>query len=458
MTKQTRITGPVSPIDGRYESKTQPLGQIFSEQALMRYRIMVEVKFLRHLFSKKIIRNFTDEEIKILESMSEISDTDFAEIQAFEKKTNHDVKAVEYFLHSKMKGTSLEDLIGFVHLGLTSEDINNIAYAMMLREGLGALLDYYGQVSHDILMLAEDHKSSPMLALTHGQPASPTTFGWEMKVFHNRLLKYREKLKDFKISVKWGGATGGHNALCLAYPEIDFRDFSYNFVRYLNVGEGINKFEFNPYTTQIEPHDTYAELFSTLSILNTILIDFSRDIWMYISRGVIKQRVIDGEVGSSAMPQKVNPINFENAEGNLGMANAMFDFFRNKLPVSRLQRDLSDSTVERNFGSAFANTLIGLKAIHAGIKRLTVDEAKMHSELGDCWEVVAEGYQVVLRVNGAAEGYELLKDFTRGKKMTKELMHQFVDHLFISKVINKSTALSLKEITPMNYIGNRSFS
>ncbi len=459
MKAQTRITGPVSPIDGRYKSKTQELGEIFSEQALMHYRIIAEIEYLIFLSKGRIIRELSSEENERLLRISDIDDNDFIEIQAFEKKTNHDVKAVEYFIHSKMQGNTLEDLIGFVHIGLTSEDINNIAYALMLRDGLAVLSEYYGKVSHDILMFAEDNKNRPMLAFTHGQPASPTTFGWEMKVFHHRLMIYREKLKFFNLSVKFGGATGGHNALSVSFPDVIWARFSANFVRYLNNtgdGNGMNLI-YNPYTTQIEPHDTYSELFGIISILNTTLIDFSRDIWMYISRGVIKQKAVDEEVGSSAMPQKVNPINFENAEGNFGMSNAMFNFFCNKLPVSRMQRYFSDSTIERNFGSAFANTLIGLKAIQAGMKRLSVNEEKMHSELEDCWEVVAEAYQVILRVNGSADGYELLKDFTRGKKMTKELMHQFINHLFENGRINESTAVSLKKITPMNYIGNRNF-
>lgn len=458
-TERKPITGPVSPIDGRYANKTAELGEIFSEQTLMHYRIVTEIEYLIFLSKKGIVRPLSSNEIKNLVMIPDIDEADFAEIQAFEKKTNHDVKAVEYFIHSKMKGTSLEDLIGFVHIGLTSEDINNVAYAFMLRDGVLVLNDYYLKVSQSIMALAEENKNCPMLALTHGQPASPTTFGWEMKSFSNRLLTCRNKLKQFKLLVKFGGATGGHNALYVAYPDVNWRKFSTDFVNYLSqLASSDNiSFEHNIYVTQIEPHDTYSEMFSIISEANIVLKDFSRDIWMYISRGVIKQKAVDGEVGSSAMPQKVNPINFENAEGNLGLANAMLDFFRNKLPVSRFQRDLSDSTVERNFGSAFAYTLISLKAILAGMKRVSVNVEKIQAELEDCWEVVAEAYQVILRANGAAEGYELLKDFTRGKKMTRELMHSFIDKLYSDGMIHESLALSMKEITPMNYIGDRNF-
>lgn len=461
----TRILTPgnaVSPIDGRYAPKTVELSEIFSEQALMKYRLAVEVKYLYFLsLHEPLVREISQEEKGYLDSLFlNFSEEDFKAIIQHEKVTNHDVEAVKYFLRDKLNGTSLENMTGFVHIGRTSEDINNLAYAFMLREGTHVLVEQYKAVAGVIGKLSDEHKDTSMLALTHGQPASPTTFGWEMHVFQERLNKYLVKLESFSLSVKCNGATGGDNALH-CFSKNNWRKFSEEFISSLNKADwsvkGLMQFEYNPFTTQIESHDTYAELFGILSILNTILIDFTRDMWMYISRGVVTQKPVDGEVGSSAMPQKINPINFENAEGNLGMANTMFDFFRNKLPVSRMQRDLSDSTVERNFGSTYAYTLIALKAVQAGMKRVYVNTESLQAELEDAWEVVSEAYQVILRREGVVEGYELLKEATRGKKITKEIIHEFIIAVAEKYKLSPELVEELQQITPHNYIGNRSF-
>ncbi len=451
----------VSPIDGRYASKTAEFSRIFSEMALMRYRLIVEIEYLVFL-SKRLSspRGFTSGEVSAIRKIyTDFSEEDFIAILMHEKTTNHDVKAVEYFIHDKLTGTSLEDVKEFVHIGRTSEDINNLAYALMLREGTEILGEQYDAVKQVISAISEKHEDTPMLAMTHGQPASPTTAGWEMKVFVNRIEKYLYQLRKFSLSVKCNGATGGNNALAVTFPDILWSVFSDHFIDHLVSVGGGNKFsmrfEHNLVTTQIEPHDTYAELFGILSMLNTILLDFSRDMWLYISRGVITQIPVGNEVGSSAMPQKINPINFENAEGNLGMANAMFDHFRNKLPISRMQRDLSDSTVERNFGVAYSYTLIALKAIQAGMKRVYINVDALRAELDDNPEVISEAYQVILRAKGVRGGYEKLKEVVRGKKVTMELLHLFVADLLKAGVIDENTSKMLYNINPHNYIGER---
>jgi len=348
------------------------------------------------------------------------------------------------------------DWAEFVHLGRTSEDINNLAHALLLRDGIKILKAKYEEVQKGILNFAKANKKIPMLALTHGQPASPTTFGWEMNVFNARLAEGLKNLEKLTLKVKLNGATGGDNALYSAYPKINWRKFSNDFINSLNEKSGV-KFVNNPFTTQIESHDTYRELFDIIRGLNLILIDFNQDIWSYISRGVIVQIPKSGEVGSSAMPQKVNPINFENAEGNLGLANSLCEFFGRKLTVSRMQRDLSDSTVERNFGVAFAHTLIALSYIQNGLSRIKVDEKAIKDELECHWEVVSESYQVILRSVGVQDGYELLKEFTRGKIADKKMMHSFIDEVTKKYKLSKEIVQKLKKITPENYIGNRSF-
>ena len=461
----------ISPLDGRYKEKVSDLSPIFSEFGLMKYRLFVEVEFLKALSLVSVLpRKISQNEIKFLDSLVvNFSDKDFNKIKEFENVTNHDVKAVEYFLKDAMKGNKMSDCAEYVHLGRTSEDINNIAYGFMLREGVQILNKKYQEIQKEISTLADKNKKVSMLALTHGQPASPTTFGWEMNVFASRLRDGLEKLNDFKLKVKLNGATGGDSALYSAYPKINWRKFSADFIKGLNHPSALKgtspsqgrisgiELTVNPFTTQIESHDTYRELFDIIRGLNLILIDFNQDIWSYISRGVIVQIPKAGEVGSSAMPQKVNPINFENAEGNLGLANALCEFFGRKLTISRMQRDLSDSTVERNFGLVFGHTYSSLCFIQKGLGRIKVDEKEMIEELEKHWEVVSEAYQVILRSVGVKDGYEILKEYTRGKVVDKGAMHAFVDEVSKKHNLSKEIIAKLKKITPENYIGNRSF-
>jgi adenylosuccinate lyase len=460
----------VSPIDGRYHEKTKELGKIFSEKGLMCYRVEVEIEYLIALDSilpnitgDRLFRKLKSPEREFLRDLyTEFSDEDFTTIKGYEKTTNHDVKAVEYFIRAKLNGTSLDDISGFVHYGRTSEDINNLAYASMLRDGTGVLLKCYEKLLEEMATLAYNSQTTPLLALTHGQPASTTTLGWEINIFSERLRKTIKKIKDFTLLVKWNGATGGDNALYAAHPEIDWREFSRRFILSISRNNGVDCRSFwgldiNEYTNQIEPHDTYAELFGILQEANVILISFAQNMWSYISREVFVQKAVDGEVGSSAMPQKINPINFENAEGNLGVANALFGFFSAKLPIFRYQRDLSDSTVERYFGVAYASTLIALKALSAGLGRLSINQYHIHDELEEHWEVIAEAYQVILRRERIKEGYELLLDITRGKKITKKILHNFIDKLYLEGKLPENAANELKAITPHNYIGNRNF-
>ena len=449
----------ISPLDGRYQEKVSDLGLIFSEFGLMKYRTIIEIKFFQALDKVNVLpRKISKNENDFLNSLiNNFSITDFERIKFFEKTTNHDVKAVEYFLKEKIEKMSLADCIGYVHLGRTSEDINNLSHALALRDGINIILANYQGVEKLLADLAKENKKVSMLALTHGQPASPTTFGWEMNVFVARLRYGIKQLKDFKLKVKLNGATGGDNALYEAYPKISWRKFSNDFISSLNEKNSEIKFINNPYTTQIESHDTYRELFDILRGLNLVLIDFNRDIWSYISRGVVVQIPKRGEVGSSAMPQKVNPINFENAEGNLGLANALCEFFGGKLTISRLQRDLSDSTVERNFGLVFGHIKISLLFIAKGLGVIKVDQKAMEIELEKHWEVVSEAYQVILRSFGIEDGYELLKDFTRGKVVDKEMMHFFIEEVAKKHKLSKEIVQKMKKITPQNYVGNRNF-
>ncbi len=449
----------ISPLDGRYQDKILDLGPIFSEFGLMKYRTIIEIKFFQALDKVKVLpRKISKNENDFLNSLiNNFSITDFERIKFFEKTTNHDVKAVEYFLKEKMKVGSLFDCMGYIHLGRTSEDINNLSHALALRDGIKIILENYQRVEKLLLNLAKENKKVQMLALTHGQPASPTTFGWEMNVFVARLRHGIKQLKDFKLKVKLNGATGGDSALYFAYPKINWRKFSNDFILSLNEKNSEIKFINNPFTTQIEPHDTYRELFDLLRGPNLVLIDFNRDMWSYISRGVVVQIPKAGEVGSSAMPQKVNPINFENAEGNLGLANALCEFFGSKLTISRLQRDLSDSTVERNFGLVFGHIKISLLFIAKGLSVIKVDQKAMEMELEKHWEVVSEAYQVILRSLGVEDGYELLKDFTRGKVVTKEMMYSFIEEVAKKHKLSKEIVQKMKKITPQNYVGNRNF-
>jgi len=446
----------ISPIDGRYHKTTEPLAAFFSEQALMKYRLVVEGEYLIALSDAKLLRKLSVKEKKLIRSLYNLSSADAQIISDIETKgyknikaTDHDVKAVEYFMKDKLGKTSLKDVLEYIHFGLTSYDINTPARAMMLSEALEAvIIPAITSILRSIEVIAQKYKSLPMLARTHGQPASPTTFGKEFKVFGHRLKKQLDQLKNQKLSVKFSGATGNFNAHMAAYPKIDWIKFSKNFIKILNKNRLI-ALEPNLIATQIDPHDSEAQIFDNLRRINVILIDFNQDMWRYISDEWIAQKAVEGEIGSSAMPHKINPIKFENSEGNLGLANALFEFFARKLPVSRLQRDLSDSTVERNFGTALSHCLIAYEYLLKGLSRITVNEQKVRADLDSHPEVIAEAIQTVLRREGVAMPYEKLKELTRGKQISLADIHRFIDGLDISDPIKKE----IKTFTPENYTG-----
>ncbi|MDO8561780.1 MAG: adenylosuccinate lyase [bacterium] len=452
----------VSSVDGRYRVYGDIISGSISEFALMKNRIAVECEYVLALSETAGIglRKFTAGEKKTLRGISENFTLDDARIvkkieqDGYEgiPATNHDVKAIEYYIKSKVKGTSLQDVGEWIHFALTSEDVDNIAYALMLRGTLeNALLPALSLLQKGITDLASEHAATPMLARTHGQPASPTTFGKEMRVFEARVSRQIEQLKARTILVKFSGATGNYNAHSAAVPDVDWQEFSKTFIERFNSPRsdlGI-RLELNETTTQIEPHDTYAELFDNVRRINTILIGFSQDIWRYVSDGWLTQKPKEGEVGSSAMPHKVNPIDFENAEGNLGVANALFEHFSRKLPISRLQRDLSDSTVKRTFGLAFGHSYIGYRALTKGLGKLRVNEGAMLEDLQAHPEVIAEAIQTVLRKEGVAVPYEKLKELTRGRKVTIEDFAKFIEGLSVDEKVKKH----LKALRPENYIG-----
>lgn len=442
----------ISPIDGRYRSKLESLANYFSEAALIRYRTRVEIEYLIALAEHpeiKLRKLSNDEKIYLRKIYQEFSFDDALNVKAKESVINHDVKAVEYLIKDKLNDSSLDDLKEWVHFALTSEDINNIAYALMLSESIhNEILPCLQKLHAEIDNLAEKYKFIAMLARTHGQPASPTTFGKEMKVFSERLRRQIEQIKNYKILAKLNGATGNYNAHKSAYPSLDWQGFSRDFIAGLNNDLKI-KLEANLFTTQIEPHDTYAEIFDIFARANTILIDFNQDIWRYISDNWLSQKSISSEVGSSTMPHKINPIDFENSEGNLGLANALLKFFSSKLPISRLQRDLSDSTVLRNIGLAFAYSLIAYKSTIKGLAKISVNEVAIKAALDEHPELIAEALQTILRREGVEVPYEKLKDLTRGKKVTLEDFRRFISELNIPESVKSE----LRAIEPANYIG-----
>jgi len=446
----------VSSIDGRYRDIAGALSEHFSEYGLIRKRITVECEYLLALSETGVgVRKFTKEEIAILQQLPHISLEEAAIVKKIEKEgyegipaTNHDVKAVEYFIKKKLAGTSLKDISEWTHFALTSEDVNSAAYGIALRSALqSVILPALTEIQSTLLALAKEHAGVAMLARTHGQPASPTTFGKEVRVFEQRLLRQMNGLSR-PILVKFGGATGNYNAHVIAMPDVDWQEFARKFVARLNVGYKI-PLELNEFTTQIEPHDTYAELFDTMRRINTILIDLSQDFWRYISDAYLTQKAKEGEIGSSAMPHKVNPIDFENAEGNLGVANALYEHFSRKLPVSRLQRDLSDSTVERAFGTAFAHSLIAYASLKRGLGKITVNKEGMQAALDAHPEVLAEAIQTVLRREGVEVPYEKLKELTRGKNVSLNDFAIFIDGLSV----NTDVKARLKALRPETYIG-----
>ena len=439
----------VSPIDGRYGSKTSELRSIFSEFGLIKYRVQVEVRWLQRLAEHNAIAEvpaFSKEANDLLNQIIDnFSEADAQKIKDIESTTNHDVKAVEYFLKEKIETNSeLAAITEFVHFACTSEDINNLSHGLMLKAGRDeVVLPYLEKVSNAIAELAIEHAELPMLSRTHGQTASPTTLGKEMANVVARMRRQIQQLKSVEILGKMNGAVGNYNAHISAYPDVDWAENAQVFIE----GLGLT---FNPYTTQIEPHDYIAELFDALARFNTILIDFDRDIWAYISNGYFKQKTIAGEVGSSTMPHKVNPIDFENSEGNLGLANAVMSHLAQKLPISRWQRDLTDSTVLRNMGVGLGYSLIAYQASLKGISKLEVNELRIAADLDNAYEVLAEPIQTVMRRFGIEQPYEKLKAFTRGKAITKDMMIEFVDSLELPEAQKEA----LKAMTPATYTGN----
>jgi adenylosuccinate lyase len=438
----------ISPVDGRYFSITKPLSPYFSEYALIQYRIRVEVEYFIALteFHLPELAAFPKEKLPLLRSLYQnFSESAALEIKEIEKKTNHDVKAVEYYLKAALDRLGLSDFREFIHFGLTSQDINNTATPLLLKEYLD---NEFLPHLHGLISKFEAHGkawgSVSMLARTHGQPASPTRLGKEILVFSERIKKQLDLLKTIPHSAKFGGATGNFNAHHVAYPEIDWVAFGDHFVsKYLRLTRS------HP-TTQIEHYDNIAALFDNLKRINTILIDYCRDVWQYVAMNYFNQKIKEGEVGSSAMPHKVNPIDFENAEGNLGLANALFEHLSAKLPVSRLQRDLTDSTVLRNIGVPLAHSFLALNSIERGMDKLELNRDAMDLDLENNWAVVAEAIQTILRKEGYPNPYEALKTFTRvNEKITKQTITSFIDQLKVSDKIKKK----LKEITPFNYTG-----
>lgn len=441
----------LSPLDGRYASKCDALRPYLSEFGLIHARVTVEIRWLQALAKHPDIGEITpfskETNDKLDAIISNFSEEDALRIKEIERTTNHDVKAVEYFLKEKICDIDeLKNAGEFIHFACTSEDINNLSHALMLKSGRDVLIISMQTIIDEIAKLADNHASTPMLSRTHGQTASPTTLGKEMANVAYRLHRQLKQFKNVELLGKINGAVGNYNAHLSAYPTLDWIKHSQNFVESLDL-------TFNPYTTQIEPHDYMAELFDTLRRFNTILIDFNRDVWGYISLGYFKQKLKDGEVGSSTMPHKVNPIDFENSEGNLGLANAVLAHLGEKLPISRWQRDLTDSTVLRNMGVGFAQSLIAFEACLKGIGKLQINEQRLSDDLDHAQEVLAEPIQTVMRRYNIEKPYEKLKALTRGQMMTREMMTDFVNSDELSAVPAHARE-RLTELTPATYIGN----
>ena len=441
----------ISPVDGRYAGKLEDLRTIMSEFGLIRRRVQVEIQWLRHLAAEPGIEEvptLSPEAQGYLDSLlGDFAEADAARVREIESRTNHDVKAVEYFIKERFQGQAeLEGLSEFVHFACTSEDINNLAYGLMVREARErCLLPGMEEVISAISSLAEQYAEEPMLSRTHGQPASPTTLGKELANVVARLARQRRQITEVSLLGKMNGAVGNYNAHLAAYPTLDWPRIGREFVESLGLEE-------NPYTTQIEPHDYLAELFHALSRFNTVLLDFDRDVWAYISIGYFRQRPVEGEVGSSTMPHKVNPIDFENSEGNLGMANAVLGHLAAKLPVSRWQRDLTDSTALRNLGVGLGHSCIAYQATLKGLGKLEVDRVRMAADLDANWEVLAEAIQTVMRRYGIEEPYEKLKALTRGRRIDSETLAAFVENLDLPDRVKRELAA----LRPERYVGNAS--
>ncbi|MCY2688182.1 adenylosuccinate lyase [Salinimicrobium sp. TH3] len=438
----------ISPIDGRYSSKTQQLVDYFSEQALIKYRVRVEIEYFISLVEHGLpqLNDISESKFQDLRKIyNDFSSEDALKIKEIEKTTNHDVKAVEYFIKDKFDALDLASYKEFIHFGLTSQDINNTAVPLSIKEAMEEVyIPALKVLLEKLEQLSVDWKDIPMLARTHGQPASPTRLGKEIKVFVVRLKEQMKFLQDIPNAAKFGGATGNYNAHKVAYPDVNWKSFGKDFV------EGSLGLYHSFPTTQIEHYDHMASLFDALKRINTIILDLDKDIWSYVSMDYFKQKIKKGEVGSSAMPHKVNPIDFENSEGNLGIANALFEHLSAKLPVSRLQRDLTDSTVLRTIGVPFGHTLIGFSSTLKGLNKLLLNEAKLNEDLEKNWAVVAEAIQTILRREGYPNPYEALKGLTRtNEKINRESISDFIKHLDVSEEIKQE----LRQITPQNYTG-----
>ena len=437
----------LSPIDGRYRSKTQILAPFFSEYALIKYRVQVEVDYFIALTQIPLpqLESFNQSNVPTLKKLiTDFNLVDAQTIKTFEDTTNHDVKAVEYFLKEQFDNLGLSQYKEFIHFGLTSQDINNTAIPLLLKDAMEQVVELkLAEVNQVILSLSDKWKDVPMLARTHGQPASPTKLGKELQVFHERLRQQLQTLKQIPYAAKFGGATGNFNAHQVAYPEVDWLAFGQSFI------EGLGLQRSHP-TTQIEHYDHLAALFDNLKRINTIFIDLSRDIWQYISMNYFTQKIQKDEVGSSAMPHKVNPIDFENAEGNLGMANALYQHLSAKLPISRLQRDLTDSTVMRNIGAGIAHSYLAMESLLKGLGKIQLNEPALNADLESNWAVVAEAIQTILRREGYPKPYEALKELTRtNDHITKESISAFI----VSLNVTDAVRLELSGITPFNYTG-----
>ncbi|QJD78287.1 adenylosuccinate lyase [Spirosoma rhododendri] len=437
----------ISPVDGRYRRQVEALAPYFSEFGLIHYRVRIEIEYFIALCEWPVpqLTGVTPDQFPVLRAIYEqFSEADAQRIKDIEKTTNHDVKAVEYFIKEKLKGSPVEPYLEFVHFGLTSQDINNTAIPLSLAEARSMEIEpLYRQVYQRLQQLADQWDNVPMLARTHGQPASPTRLGKEIRVFVERIEKQLHLLADIPTAAKFGGATGNFNAHAVAYPHEDWKQFGDQFVEKLGMVR-------SQFTTQIEHYDMLAALLDAFKRLNTILLDLDRDMWTYVSMNYFKQKLKEGEVGSSAMPHKVNPIDFENSEGNLGIANALFEHLSGKLPISRLQRDLTDSTVLRSIGVPFAHSVIALKSLLKGLDKLELNQAAINADLEDNWAVVAEAIQTILRREAYPQPYEALKALTRtNTKITADTMREFIDGLTVSDAVKAE----LRAITPFNYTG-----
>lgn len=438
----------ISPIDGRYHKKTQALSAYFSEYALIYYRLLVEIQWLKSLAANESIQEFpplSNTAIHFLDHILKHFDEKEADsVKALERTTNHDVKAIEYYLKEKLNGCAeLAANSHFIHFACTSEDINNVAYALMMKEALAGIIQpSLAEIAGGIAILGKQHGDAAMLARTHGQPATPTTVGKELVNFVARLKRPQQQLAEVLIPGKFNGAVGNYNAHIVAYPEVDWRKHAAQFISSLGLS-------FSAYTTQIEPHDGIAEVCHIMIRINNILLDYTQDIWTYISYNYFTQKAVDNEVGSSTMPHKINPIDFENAEGNLGLANALFGHFANKLTQSRLQRDLSDSTVLRNLGSAFAYSLIAYQAIAKGNDKLQINRKILRDDLAGHWDVLSEAIQTVMRRYHIPNAYEQLKHLTRGQQITETTLKQFIETLAIPEQAKNN----LLTLTPERYTG-----